>query len=113
EAAPYPPPSDPLLATLDPAVSSSLGPGPSGSAHLLLLCAGPLLRFGFGPIIRLQLRLEPLFLRHPPNLHGSLSHCAIVSRLLESDSWPRPVQRRSWRRSSKVRRFGRRPLGPA
>ena len=62
EAAPYPPPSDPLLATPD--LSRILLPrlGSTGSAHILLPCAGPLLRFGFGPIIRLQLRLEPLFL---------------------------------------------------
>src|SRR5690606_18385705 len=67
-----------------------LGLGPPGSAHLLLPCAGPLLRFGFGPIIGLQLRLEPLFLpicRRPlANLHGSTSHCAFVSRPLSSDS---------------------------
>lgn len=47
------------------AVSSSLGLGPPGPAHILLPCAGPYLRFGFGPIIGLQLRLEPLFLPIP------------------------------------------------
>lgn len=46
---PYPPPS----------ADVQLGP-----AHLLLPCAGPLLRFGSGPIIKLQLRLE-LFFREP------------------------------------------------
>jgi hypothetical protein len=76
-------------------VSSSLGPDPPGLAHILLPCAGPYLRFGFGPIIRLQLRLEPLFLPIGPtaervrvsaNLHGSLSHCAFVSRPVPSDN---------------------------
>ena len=38
----------------------------TGRAHLLLPCSLPHFRFGFGPIIRLQLRLEPLFLPCPP-----------------------------------------------
>ena len=63
EAAPYPPPSDRLYAT--PGSSRILLPrlGSTGPAHILLPCAGPYFRFGFGPIIRLQLRLEPLFFR--------------------------------------------------
>jgi hypothetical protein len=64
EAAPYPPPSDPLLATPDPSRillprQRSTGLGKSSS-----LASDHYLRFGFGPIIRLQLRLEPLFLPH-------------------------------------------------
>ncbi len=43
-------------------VSSSLGPGSNGRAHILLPCSLPHFRFGFGPIIRLHLRMEPLFL---------------------------------------------------
>jgi hypothetical protein len=69
------------------AVSSSLGLGSTGSAHILLPCAGPYLRFGFGPIIRLQLRLEPLFLplpRPPPLCMAALPICRIVP--------PRPVR---------------------
>ena len=89
EAAPYPPPSDPLLATPD--LSRILLPrlGSTGSAHILLPCAGPLLRFGFGPIIRLQLRLEPLFLPFlsagAMPLHGWFSEFAFVRIVWRAD----------------------------
>ena len=47
-------------------VSSSLGLGPSVRRLSSSLAQNPYFRFGFGPIIRLQLRLEPLFLLcHP------------------------------------------------
>ena len=67
----------PVAATCS--VSSSLGPccrhpvssrillprlGTTGRAHLLLPCSLPHFRFGFGPIIRLHLRMEPLFFAH-------------------------------------------------
>ncbi|SHF65734.1 hypothetical protein SAMN02745223_03214 [Devosia limi DSM 17137] len=42
-------------------VSSSLDPCSTGRAHILLPCSLPHFRFGFGPIIRLHLRMEPFF----------------------------------------------------
>ena len=46
-------------------VSSSLGRSPSAPALSSSLRSSHYFRFGFGPIIRLQLRLEPLFLPMP------------------------------------------------
>ncbi len=62
-AAPYPPPSDPRLSD----IGSKPYPPPSAWVHPVWcisssLAPGHYSRFGFGPIIRLQLRLEPLFL---------------------------------------------------
>ena len=63
DAAPYPPPSDPRLSD----IGRKPYPPPSAWVHPVRcisssLASGHYLRFGFGPIIRLQLRLEPLFL---------------------------------------------------
>ena len=82
---------------------------------------GQNLRFGFGPIIRLQLRLEPLFFAHLPgtssshlhaNLHGSTSHCAFVPQAPISDiAFNGGIRGES--ASSKVSGPGQRPNGPA
>jgi hypothetical protein len=92
-AAPYPPPSDPRLSD----IGSRPYPPPSAWVQPVRcisssLAPGHYFRFGFGPIIRLQLRLEPLFLagRERMNLHGStafLSDCAACCAVQYS---PRP-----------------------
>jgi len=89
-----------------PSVSSSLGPAlrntgfksyppPSTWAHPVRrisssLAQGHYFRFGFGPIIRLHLRMEPLFLpsrrQASSNLHGSPSHCAFAHDASPADS---------------------------
>ena len=88
EAAPYPPPSDPLLATPILAVSSSLGQGHPVWRISSSLALGHYLRFGFGPIIRLQLRLEPLFLPVSAERFcmAALPICPIVRGTPPSDS---------------------------
>jgi hypothetical protein len=55
-----------------PAVSSSLGSDPPGRWRILLPRQCRLLRFGFGPIIRLHPRMEPLFLRRAERADGDL-----------------------------------------
>lgn len=108
-----------------PSVSSSLGPAlrdtgfksyppPSTWAHPVRrisssLARGPYFRFGFGPIIRLHLRMEPLFLPQAlVNLHGRLAHCAFVPAVAQADTPPTAVDRGD--RGSKVRGSGLRPL---
>jgi len=60
------------------AVSSSLGLGPPGPAHLLLPCAGPLLAIWLRPYPRPHLRMGPFFLPHP------------LGRSLGRQHWPAP-----------------------
>ena len=106
-------PSDPVSQHRTGIVSSSLDPGSTAEriSSSLALCPtfdlasalssgsnfGWSLFFGPGAAARAAT---------PANLHGSTSHCAFVSRHQASDTAPRPHQRRSWRRSSKVRCFG-------
>jgi hypothetical protein len=104
-------------------VSSSLGPAlrdtgfksyppPSTWAHPVRrisssLARGHYFRFGFGPIIRLHLRMEPLFSsarRASPNLHGWLSQCAFAHAAMRADSSGNAVLRGD--RTSKVSVFG-------
>ena len=61
DAAPYPPPSDPRLATPDFGRILLPRPGSIRSGASPPPLRRTILRFGFGPIIGLQLRLEPLF----------------------------------------------------
>jgi hypothetical protein len=60
------------------AVSSSLGLGPPGPAHLLLPCAGPLLAIWLRPYPWPHLRMGPFFLPHP------------LRRSLRRQHWPAP-----------------------
>lgn len=69
DAAPYPPPSDPRLATPDFGRILLPRPGSIRSGASPPPLRRTILRFGFGPIIGLQLRLEPLFLPKARRLH--------------------------------------------
>ncbi len=101
--------------------SSSRGDDPPVWCKSSSLAQDHHLRFGFGPIIRLQLRLEPLFFCASPiwpsslfhtNLHGSTSDCAFVPQAPISDiAFNGRV--RGDPASSKVSGFDQRPNGPA
>ena len=111
EAAPYPPPSDPLLATPD--LGHILLPwlGSTGSAHILLPCAGPYLRFGFGPIIRLQLRLEPFFSRFVGNTDKIASRAQRFAGTAKSQRFSSPLEKSpSLPAKSRLRKNRRPPL---
>ena len=105
-------PSDPVSQHRTGIVSSSLDPGSPAEriSSSLALCptfdlASALSsgsNFGWS-LFFCASRQAP---DRPANLHGSTSHCAFVSRHQASDTAPRTDQRRSWRRSSKVRCFG-------
>ena len=115
-------------------VSSSLGPAlptsglkpnppPSVLVHPVRRLSSSLaqdqnLRFGFGPIIRLQLRLEPLFLRICPHRYAPRRICMAafpIVRLCRGSRRPIVASTAVFvvTRPSKVSGFGRRPNGPA
>ena len=62
-------------------VSSSLGQGPPGLAQILLPCVGPYLDLASALSIRLQLRLEPLFLPFLQNCMAAFPIARLCSGL--------------------------------
>jgi len=86
EAAPYPPPSDPLLATPDRNRILLPRRRSTGLAHILLPCAGPKLAIWLRPYHQAPTSVGASFFRvdgkaarsRHTNLHGSTSHCAFV-----------------------------------
>ncbi len=110
-------------------VSSSLGPAlptpglkpnppPSVLVHPVRRLSSSLaqdqnLRFGFGPIIRLQLRLEPLFFIHQLPSYSAWQHFALSVCDPSCDAGYWLQRRRSWWTvSSKVSGPGQRPPAP-
>lgn len=121
EAAPYPPPSDPLLATPDRNRFLLPRRRSTGLVQILLPCTGPSLAIWLRPYHQAPTSVGASFFCGCPiwpssqfhtNLHGSTSDCAFVPQAPISDiAFNGGV--RGDPASSKVSGSGQRPNGPA